>query len=172
MSQITVEGTAYWAHVQTASQYDKYSVDIGDLDEANAKVIRDSLISHRLKTAEDNSSNTPKGDLWVQLYRKVDKGTPVVVGPDGKTPFTGLIGNGSKIRAKFRNWVSKGTFANGHELLAVQVLELVPYGADNDIKEGDQAFDDVSNEYDELPETSGMSNVVFGDETEEETVTA
>lgn len=159
----TIEGTAYWAQVQKPSQYEVYSLIVGELDEANRKVIEDSNISHRLMEGPDKKGNE-YGDFWVQLKRKEEEGKLLVVGPDGKTVFTDLIGNGSKVRVKFRDWQSKrADRANGHKLLAVQVLELVPFGADaEDPNEGDQAFDDMSDQY-QLPDMNGVEEVTFED---------
>lgn len=154
----TIEGTAYWAQVQLPSKFDTYSIIVGNLDEDNTKALESGLISHRLNHGPDKKGED-YGTSWTRLNRKADDGKPTVVGPDGVTPFDGLVGNGSKVRVQIESWKSKNNFPNGHRLLGVQVLELVPYGV-----QAEADFGDESGEYEALPETEVMSEVVFGDD--------
>lgn len=155
----TVEGTAYWAQVQATSQFDTFSITLGNLDEVNSEKISKSFTSHRLKSGP-GPKDQDFGDSWASFSRKGADGKPAVVGPDGATPFTGLIGNGSTVRIQYESWQSKDSkFANGHRLLGVQVLTLVPYGV-----QAEASFGDESNEYEALPETGVMNEVVFGEE--------
>ena len=158
----TIQGTAYWAQVQTASKFDTFSIVVGNLDEETVKTLAKSMISHRLMSGPDKKGED-YGTNWVRLNRKSDDGKPVIVGPDGITPFDGMIGNGSKIRVQFESWVSKNNYPNGHKFTGVQILELVPFGTDSKV-----SFDDASGEYETLPDTGVMSEVVFGDEQETE----
>jgi hypothetical protein len=158
MTVTTIVGLASWAQIQVPSQFDKYELLL-TLDDENAKILEGGLISHRLMHGVD-SKGVDYGENWCRLYRKSDDGKPTVVGPDGHTPFDGLIGNGSKVLVQYESWVTKrGGLANGHRILGLQVLNLVPYG-----QKTEASFEDKSNEYDALPELDAVSDVVFGDE--------
>lgn len=64
---------------------------------------------------------------------------PRVVGPDGKTKFTDLIGNGSEVNILTFEYEYKGIKYLG--LKAVQVVKHVAYGDDfDDLSDGDGDF--------------------------------
>lgn len=163
MTTSTIKGTAYWAKVQTpVPTYDKtedvYEITVGNLDKDSTSVVKNGMLSHRLNSGPDKKGND-YGPDWLSLYRKAKDGKPTIVGPDGITPFEGLVGNGSKVRVQFETWKSKNNFPNGHRILGIQILELVPFGV-----AAEASFEDASSEYEALPDTSVMSEVVFGDE--------
>jgi hypothetical protein len=158
MTTSTIKGVAYWAQVQVPSQYDTYGIIVGQLDDATVAELEGGMLAHRVMHGPDKKGED-YGATWIRLRRKSDDGKPTIVGPDGVTPFDGLIGNGSTVRVQYESWKSKNNFPNGHRILGVQVLELVPYGVS-----AEASFDDESGTYEPLPDTSVMSEVVFGDD--------
>ena len=79
----------------------------------------------------------------IKLKRKVERndGTknPVPRLVDAKkNPIDVLVGNGSQIKALYKEfeWTFAGKSGKSLDLQAVQVLDLVPYGEDFDVAEG------------------------------------
>ena len=141
--QTTPIGAAKWAHVQEPkAAFDdkgepKYMIDVC-FDAADpawkewAGAVMAKVRSEKLKVSpikeEKNEADEPTGRYFV-TFKTGAKYKPDVCDKYGK-PFTGLIGNGSKVRIAYIENQYKG-FGGGLNfyLNAIQVLELVEYQA-------------------------------------------
>ena len=130
----TVEGKAYWCAItRPNTTFDPvYQVDLA-IDDATAK----DFTSRGVTVKTDDRGNI------IKLKRKVERndGTknPVPRLVDAKkNPIDVLVGNGSQIKALYKEfeWTFAGKSGKSLDLQAVQVLDLVPYGEDFDVAEG------------------------------------
>lgn len=125
----TILGTCKFARVfehNKDTKYDDNGTYTVDLYVEPSEIAKIKKLGIPLKHSEE-------GD-FLKLKRKhayfkegelVTLGPPPVVGPDGKTPFTENIGNGSKVAAMVSLFESKGT--RSLKLQALQVIDHVPY---------------------------------------------
>tara|TARA_R110002020_G_scaffold47945_3_gene137087 strand:- start:3838 stop:4269 length:432 start_codon:yes stop_codon:yes gene_type:complete len=124
-----LEGTAYWAFVTTPNtKYDPvYSVNL----------------------VVDNETATDFEDRGFAI-KQMDEGPAVVIkrkvnGPNGMVrdapkligrnlePLTVNVGNGSKVRVKYKEWEStwKGQKFKGLDFVKLQVIDLIEYHSDD-----------------------------------------
>jgi hypothetical protein len=142
-----------WASVQKPNEtFDPASWEVrAVLTEAQAKALSDEakVVSPKgIKIAKDDAA----GELSFRFRRKVlrpDGSTntkPVVLYP-GKTPYEGLIGNGSVGNVQYSFIAYDNKFGKGVtvDLKGVQVVTLVPYG----VADGE--------EFEELPSSSPVT---------------
>lgn len=108
-----------------------YCIDVIVDDDAATTLEGQGLTVKR--DATDKNGN-PRGHVFKvkrNAYRK--DGTmnrkPNVVGPDGKTPFDELVGNGSIVNVQYNpyEWEFAGKKGTSADLVGVQVVEHVPY---------------------------------------------
>lgn len=144
--KVVVEGIAMYPSVHVPKkaymegEAPQYTLDL-IVDETNAKILLDAgLKPAKVKIDEDTKkpkeyaehpgkkvfalkrkTQTRDGKLITAL-RVIDADTNVV-------PPTILVGNGSKVRVSVNPYTVtfKGKEVNGHQLLGVQILELVEY---------------------------------------------
>jgi len=122
----------------------KWCVDLFPAPEVLKKLKKDGFVIKQTKdgmefihakqnvTRKDGTKNDP----------------PTIVGRDGKTPFTALIGNGSTVNVLCYDYTYQGNKYLG--LKAMQVTKHVPYGegfdnldGDDDEKKDDPLFEDA-----------------------------
>ncbi len=138
-----VTGIAYWASVSKPNTHfdPKWTIELV-VNQEEAKKLKESL-----KAVTDNpkavlqkvEKDEERGGWRVRIEQRCEKadGTPNeaprVVDSEGE-PFTRLIGNGSVVKVLYRTY--KSIYKNKEyaklALKAVKVLELVPYGDDQD----------------------------------------
>ena len=125
-----LEGTAYWAFVTTPNtKYDPvYSVNLV-VDNETASDFEDRGFT--VKQMEEGPAiiikrkvNGPKG-----MVRKA----PKLIGRNLE-PLTVNVGNGSKVKVKYKEWEStwNGRNFKGLDFLKMQVIDLVEYQSDDD----------------------------------------
>lgn len=140
------QGTAMWAFVQKPTQnfnrdgYE-YAIDLQVSPEEAKK-----LKAQGLNVRDKDGIPTIKFKLPAERKDGTKNEAPAVVGADNM-PFSGPgIGNGSKVRVKYRiyEWEFGRKKGTGCALQAVQVIDLVPYeGGDSEDFEaasGDSPF--------------------------------
>lgn len=133
-----------WASVQAPNEKftPQWCID-GVLDEATAR----ELHAQGLNVKKDK-----EGDLILKFKRNVYRKdgnrnqAPRIVGPD-KQPFLDLIGNGSVCNIQYStyDWDYAGKSGKGTDLIAVQVVEHVPFEGQED-------------EFDAISESSGVDS--------------
>lgn len=147
-----ISGEAFWASlVQPNTKYvPSWQVDVGNLDDNTAKMLKDLGLNVRKCDKEEHNRG-----MFITLKRKVayqsgEQKSPPIVKDSQNNPWNGsLIGNGSKINAKFHVYSNNyGTFA---ELDAVQVVKLVEYArSDFDTVEGGYTISNGSDDLEEI----------------------
>jgi len=147
-----ISGEAFWASlVQPNTKYvPSWQVDVGNLDDNTAKMLKDLDLNVRKCDKQEHNRG-----MFITLKRNVayqsgEQKSPPIVKDSQNNPWNGmLIGNGSKINAKFHVYTnSYGTFA---ELDAVQVVKLVEYArSDFDTVEGGYTVSNESNDLEEI----------------------
>ena len=130
----TVEGKAYWGDISRPNTtFDPvYQIDVA-VDDVTAKDFasrgvtvkvdeRGKVLKFKRKVARADGTKNP-------MPRLVDA---------NKNPIDVLVGNGSQIKALYKEfeWTFAGKSGKSLDLQAVQVLDLVPYGEDFDVAEG------------------------------------
>lgn len=125
MTTYFFSGTIKWTS-KKLGQYDKYTTDLY-MDEPSLATFKQSGIRVSPKTDQDgetfykltrNKSLTKKDGTVIEL------GPFEFLNPDG-TPYTGLIGNGSKATVKVAVYDTGA--GKGHRVEAIRVDELVEY---------------------------------------------
>jgi len=129
-----IQGTAFWASVtQPNTKFEPvWSIDVCNLSAQAKKTLKADGLSSKIK-------NDPEKGDYITIKQKVHRrdGTefeaPKVVDAM-KRPFTALIGNGSTVAVKYsvRDWEYAGKSGVTADLKAVQVINLIPYGDDED----------------------------------------
>jgi len=124
-----ISGKAYWASVvkPNTTYEDAWQVDVC-LDEDNKSMVESLGLTVQNKGDE-------KGD-FVKIKRKVNKldgsqrTAPIVKDSNNNDWDDRLIGNGSLVNVKFStyDWNYNNKKGKASFLLAVQVVDLVPYG--------------------------------------------
>ena len=131
-----VEGNAYWASlVAPNTTYEPmYTINVV-VDEATAKDFAER--GHSIREMEEGPA--------VVIKRKVNgpngmvRKAPRLLDAD-KNDVDVLVGNGSKVRVQYQeyDWTYNNKSGKGLDLQAVQIIELVPYKA----QDGDELLDD------------------------------
>ena len=125
-----LEGTAYWAFVTTPNtKYDPvYSVNLV-VDNETASDFEDRGFT--IKQMEEGPAiiikrkvNGPKGMV---------RDAPKLIGRNLE-PLTVNVGNGSKVKVKYKEWEStwNGRNFKGLDFIKMQVIDLVEYQSDDD----------------------------------------
>lgn len=125
-----LEGTAYWAFVTTPNtKYDPvYSVNLV-VDNETASDFEDRGFT--VKQMEEGPAiiikrkvNGPKGMV---------RDAPKLVGRNLE-PLTVNVGNGSRVKVKYKEWEStwNGRNFKGLDFIKMQVIDLVEYQSDDD----------------------------------------
>ena len=125
-----LEGTAYWAFVTTPNtKYDPvYSVNLV-VDNETASDFEDRGFT--VKQMEEGPAiiikrkvNGPKGMV---------RDAPKLIGRNLE-PLTVNVGNGSKVKVKYKEWEStwNGRNFKGLDFIKMQVIDLVEYQSDDD----------------------------------------
>lgn len=110
------------------------------LDVKTAKKLKAEGFNVKKNTVEIPGIENAVGKPYLQIKKGAEyEGKPTKppeVFDSKLQPFTGLIGNGSKISVIFaaREWESMGQTGTAASLRKVQVLELVEYGSDEDLE--------------------------------------
>lgn len=148
-----------WAHVQSPSQFDKYSID-AYIPKELAKKLTDEGVGGMCKKDKKAQKNKVGDILWQFKTNAKDKeGKPTRKPPivDSKRdPFTKLIGNGSicNIQYNVKDWTYGTKKGKSPFLERVQVLELVEYEGGSE---------------DEFEVEEGYTSADSGDEFEDNT---
>ena len=139
-----LKGTAHWASIVSPNTtFDSdgvWSVDVGNLDEKNVNVAKESGLA--IKNKGDDRNN------FVTVKRKVRRKDgnmnkrPEVVDASKKNIADTLIGNGSEVNVLYSTyeWEFKGRSGVAADLRAIQVTNLIPYNMNAD---ADEAFEVV-----------------------------
>ena len=139
-----LKGTAHWASIVSPNTtFDSdgvWSVDVGNLDEKNVNVAKESGLA--IKNKGDDRNN------FVTVKRKVRRKDgnlnkkPEVVDAAKKNIADTLIGNGSEVNVLYSTyeWEFKGRSGVAADLRAIQVTNLIPYNMNAD---ADEAFEVV-----------------------------
>ena len=125
-----LEGTAYWAFVTTPNtKYDPvYSVNLV-VDNETASDFEDRGFT--IKQMEEGPAiiikrkvNGPKGMV---------RDAPKLIGRNLE-PLTVNVGNGSRVKVKYKEWEStwNGRNFKGLDFIKMQVIDLVEYQSDDD----------------------------------------
>ena len=125
-----LEGTAYWAFVTTPNtKYDPvYSVNLV-VDNETASNFEDRGFT--IKQMEEGPAiiikrkvNGPKGMV---------RDAPKLIGRNLE-PLTVNVGNGSRVKVKYKEWEStwNGRNFKGLDFIKMQVIDLVEYQSDDD----------------------------------------
>lgn len=126
-----ISGTAYWAKVyenQKDTKYNEhgvYSIDVAITPDTAKKLEKDHIT---VKYTEEGPRITLKRKHALvsgKTGEVVFLGPPQIVGPDGVTPFTDKIGNGSEVTVRFTSTEFKGK--RYPKMDALQVVKHVPY---------------------------------------------
>ena len=153
-----ISGEAYWAHILRPNTKWKpegeYSIEVCNLDEENLKIAKESGLVIKNKSDERGQFISLKG------YATHQDGSPkgLVVKDSQRNPFVSdsLVGNGSKINAKYKAiaYTYNGSPGIRGNLEQVQIVELVPYGDGSDfdvVADGYVSPENVSNEAVDFP---------------------
>lgn len=142
-------GIVSWAHVTKPKPASKhkggiipsvYAVDMILEKEAAKKLKKEGFnvkqIKDDIKGIEDAVGKYKLTIKKPAEYEGNPTTPPTVVDAQLK-PFTGLIGNGSKLTVVFatKEWEGFGTTGTAAKLRKVQVLDLVPYESDEDLED-------------------------------------
>lgn len=159
----TIRGRAYWASIQHPNvQYDPtWTIDVELMDKESIQAARDGgLTVKKGKPGKNGKENPLEGKPFVKITRGVERSdgtrnTPPIVVDGNKEPMLDLVGNGSEVIVQYRtyDWSNRFGSGVGSDLVAVQVLELVPYeggvtdefevqGTTTVVTEGTDDFDD------------------------------
>jgi len=149
--KVIVEGIAMYASVHkpkkpyTDGDIPAYTLDLIVSDSEAEKLLAEGLKVSKVKVDEDTKKpkeySTHPGMKVFQFRRKTQKSDGTMKAPlqvldstgSNPVPPTTLIGNGSKVRVAVNPYTFnlKGKPTTAHELLGVQVLELVEYKSNN-----------------------------------------
>jgi len=136
-----VKGTAEFASVhQPNTRYTPvYCIDLIVDDETATRLEKEGLPVKRNVVDKKGRNRGNVFKVKRNAYRK--DGTmntkPNIVGPDGKTPFEELIGNGSKVNVQYNpfDWEFAGKKGRSADLVGVQVVNHVAYtGNENEFE--------------------------------------
>ena len=136
-----VSGKAHWASVLAPNTtYEPvYSIDL-ELDDDTKCLIENLGLSIKNKGDGRNDFVTIKR----KLYKKNgdERPAPTVKDSANNSWNDQLIGNGSQVNVKFAtyDWTYAGKSGVGADLMAVQVVDLVPYGNSNDFESIDDGY--------------------------------
>ena len=136
-----VSGKAHWASVLAPNTtYEPvYSIDL-ELDDDTKSTIENLGLSIKNKGDGRNDFVTIKR----KLYKKNgdERPAPTVKDSANNSWNDQLIGNGSQVNVKFAtyDWTYAGKSGVGADLMAVQVVDLVPYGNSNDFESIDDGY--------------------------------
>ena len=130
INMAVLEGTAYWAFVTTPNtKYDPvYSVNLV-VDNETASDFEDRGFT--IKQMEEGPAiiikikvNGPKGMV---------RDAPKLIGRNLE-PLTVNVGNGSRVKVKYKEWEStwNGRNFKGLDFIKMQVIDLVEYQSDDD----------------------------------------
>ena len=134
-----VSGKAHWASVLAPNTtYEPvYSIDL-ELDDDTKSTIEGLGLT--VKNKGDFDFVTIKR----KLYKKNgdERPAPTVKDSANNSWNDQLIGNGSQVNVKFAtyDWTYAGKSGVGADLMAVQVVDLVPYGNSNDFESIDDGY--------------------------------
>ncbi len=150
--KVVVEGLMMYGSVHkpkkpyTDGDIPAYTLDLIVTDSEAEKLLAEGLKVSKVKVDEDTKKPkeyaTHPGMKVFQFRRKTTKADGTIKSPlqvvdsEGKAiPHTILIGNGSKVRVAVNpySFNLKGKLTTGHELLGVQVLDLVEYKSNKPI---------------------------------------
>ena len=134
-----VSGKAHWASVLAPNTtYEPvYSIDL-ELDDDTKSTIEGLGLTVKNKGGFDFVTIKRK------LYKKNgdERPAPTVKDSANNSWNDQLIGNGSQVNVKFAtyDWTYAGKSGVGADLMAVQVVDLVPYGNSNDFESIDDGY--------------------------------
>lgn len=128
-----VKGKAEFASVhQPNTRFSpQYCIDV-IVDDESAKILEGQGLTVKRNATDKNGR--VRGNVFKckrNAYRKDGTANrkPNIVGPDGKTPFEELIGNGSTVNVQYNpyEWEFAGKKGTSADLVGVQIVEHVPY---------------------------------------------
>ncbi len=152
-------GIAMWAYTKTPdTKFDACWRITVILSEAEAKKLKDA----GLKVTRNDDTGVPE----YKFKRNVDKkkaGAVVGTNPPprvvdaAKQPFDGIIGNGSIVNVQFApfSWEYKGKKGTGADLVAIQIVDLVPFagggsvGDEFEVLDGTDELEDLTSDNDD-----------------------
>tara|TARA_R100000963_G_C4645041_1_gene109134 strand:- start:10 stop:504 length:495 start_codon:yes stop_codon:yes gene_type:complete len=137
-----ISGNAHWASVLAPNvKYDPvYSIDVELLDDDSKSMVESLGLT--IKNKGDGRND------FVTIKRKLMKNdgderpAPIIKDSANNAWDDKLIGNGSKVNVKFGtyDWTYAGKSGVGADLMAVQVVDLVPYGNDSNFESVDDGY--------------------------------
>ena len=136
-----ISGKAHWASVLAPNTtYEPvYSIDL-ELDDDTKSTVEGLGLTIKNKGDGRNDFVTIKR----KLYNKNgdERPAPTVKDSANNNWNDQLIGNGSQVNVKFStyDWTYAGKSGVGADLMAVQVVDLVPYGNSNDFESIDDGY--------------------------------
>jgi hypothetical protein len=136
-----ISGKAHWASVLAPNTtYEPvYSIDL-ELDDDTKSTVEGLGLTIKNKGDDRNDFVTIKR----KLYKKNgdERPAPTVKDSANNNWDDQLIGNGSQVNVKFStyDWTYAGKSGVGADLMAVQVVDLVPYGNSTDFESIDDGY--------------------------------
>lgn len=132
----SLRGKAFWSKVYPElAQENKYSIDLSLLDDKAVKFCKQLGLKVK-KATEEGDTRGEYISLW--NYATNFDGTPktLKVVDASLNTMKEAIGNGSMVHVEFKpkDWKYNNKKGIRAELLAVQVEELIPYGAGSTLK--------------------------------------
>lgn len=124
-----VSGKSVYARVYQPTQYDNYLVNLVVDEETAARLAEEGMDVYDANGGLSDGKDYSEYGPYIVRFKEKEK--PKVVGPDGRTPFDKLIGNGSDIVVQYRarDYNYRGKTGTAFYLKAVQVVNHVPYVA-------------------------------------------
>lgn len=135
-----IAGTAYWAFLNKKNEMaGKYTLDVGQLDAATVKELRDNGLNVRTKESKEGQPDRGEFITLKGVY------PPKIVDSQlNPIPRDTLIGNGSLVRVTGKPFSGNNKFGDYtvFSWKTVQVVELVEYsgGGDDDEIEATEGY--------------------------------
>lgn len=133
---------------------EEWSVEVGNLTPATKLALKKEGLLSLVKNKMDDKEDFVTFRLAVEKRDGSLNNVPKVVGPDEKPwdwETLGKIGNGSDVAVKFNVWKNPSTNKSSAFLVAVKVLEHIPYEAEGSVDYEDPDSWGTTNLDDDIP---------------------
>lgn len=122
-------GKSVYARVYQPTKWDNYLVNLAVDEETATRLAEEGMDVYDANGGLSDGKDYSEYGPYIVRFKEKEK--PKVVGPDGRTEFDKLIGNGSDIVVQYRarDYDYRGKKGTAFYLKAVQVVNHVPYVA-------------------------------------------